>query len=147
MRKESCFFPQSASFPSFSQKCNALPHKSSPIYMKARILPPSKCKTHTKYFPTNSYFSCYFYLRYLLLLFCFFVSFHFIIIPFEFSVFLPFFSPKLWILPQSGKIWKCAKNGTTHKCTIMTLYKSMLTGNFGVIYVAVYGLKCEFAYL
>ena len=60
---EGVIFLQSLSFPSFSPKCNAtLRHKSSPIFMCTRILPPSKCKIHTKCFLTNSYFFVYLYL-------------------------------------------------------------------------------------
>ena len=100
---EGIIFLKSLSFPSFSPKCNAtLPHKSSPIYMYARILPPSKCKIHTKCFPTNSYFSCYSYLFLLFISILLFLVHFFIIIiiSFEFA----FFPPKLGILPQSGKI-------------------------------------------
>ena len=96
--KELCFFPQSASFPSFSPKYNTtLPHKSSLIYREGSS--PFKVQNLYKSFPTKSFFFIYiliFHIIFYLSVFLFF----FFINSFEFFLFFP----KVGILPQSGKI-------------------------------------------
>ena len=96
MGKELCLLPRSASFPSFSPKCNTiLPQKFSPLEM---ILPASKYKT-----PTNPSLQILF-ISLFFMLFLFVYIFIFFLISFEFSFPPFFFFPKLGILPQSGKI-------------------------------------------
>ena len=92
------------SFPSFSPKCNAtLPHKSSPIYIKGRILPPSKCKTLkitncSLQIPFYIFVSCYFIYLYFSIFFFFFSIWMF------FSFFLNFFKT-LEFFPKVEKLF------------------------------------------
>ena len=89
MGKESCFLPQSASFPSFSPKCNAtLPHKSSPSIYRQGFLPLQMQNPH-KMLPYKFLFFMLF-----LSIYCFvFVLFCFFSISFPLSF---LFSPKTW---------------------------------------------------
>ena len=90
-----CTFPKMQYY-----KCTLPPPNLFHLYV-GKDFSPLKCKTHTKCFPTNSYFSCDFYL----FIVFFFLSFFFSLL---FPLIFPFFPPpppkkKPWI---SSPKWK-----------------------------------------
>ena len=96
-RKESCFSPQSASFPSFSPKYTTLPLKSSLIY-KEGFFPIQNAKP-LKILPYKIFFL---YILIFHIIFCLseFSFFFFFIISFDF-----FFPQKLEFFPKVEKLF------------------------------------------